>query len=81
MGFKDEFDYKHPADIFREHAALSGFENNKTRAFDISAYSDISYESLIHIASCHYGLETFDHALKDRITSITLLLLSFIGGI
>ncbi len=28
MGFENAFNYEHPVDIFREHAALSGFENN-----------------------------------------------------
>jgi assimilatory nitrate reductase catalytic subunit len=36
MGFAERFDYTGPADIFREHAALSGFENNGSRDFDLS---------------------------------------------
>ena len=36
MGFEKSFDYKSPNEIFREHAALSAFENNGTRDFDIS---------------------------------------------
>ena len=42
MGFETEFNYQNPVDIFREHAALSGFENNGQRDFDISAYAEIS---------------------------------------
>lgn len=42
MGFKEAFNYQGVADIFREHAALSGFENNGRRDFDISALNDIS---------------------------------------
>lgn len=41
MGFEG-FDYDRPAAIFREHAALSGFENAGTRGFDISAMADVS---------------------------------------
>ena len=41
MGF-DGFDFDGPAAIFREHAALSAFENNGSRAFDIGAYADAS---------------------------------------
>jgi assimilatory nitrate reductase catalytic subunit len=41
MGFGDAFDYTSAADIFREHAALSSFENEGARDFDIGAYSDI----------------------------------------
>ena len=40
MGFSG-FSYETSADIFREHAALSGFENNGRRGFDISAFADI----------------------------------------
>ncbi|TXT18354.1 MAG: nitrate reductase catalytic subunit, partial [bacterium] len=36
MGFHEAFDFAGPADIFREHAALSGFENGGSRDFDIS---------------------------------------------
>ncbi|QIL90015.1 molybdopterin-dependent oxidoreductase [Microbulbifer sp. SH-1] len=45
LGFAEAFDYASAADIFREHAALSGFENNREqarRAFDISALANIS---------------------------------------
>ena len=34
------FDYASPAQIFAEHAALSGFENDGTRDFDIGALRD-----------------------------------------
>jgi assimilatory nitrate reductase catalytic subunit len=42
MGHADAFDYASPADIFREHAALSAFENGGARDFDIGALTDIS---------------------------------------
>ncbi|WP_312226651.1 nitrate reductase [Pseudescherichia sp.] len=42
LGFGEAFAYQHPAEIFREHAALSGFENDGTRAFDISGLAQIS---------------------------------------
>ncbi|MEM9572768.1 MAG: molybdopterin-dependent oxidoreductase [Pseudomonadota bacterium] len=48
MGF-DGFDYSAPHEIYREHAALSGFENDDRRDFDISAHAEISadhYETL-----------------------------------
>jgi assimilatory nitrate reductase catalytic subunit len=44
LGFKKYFDYSHPSCIFREHAALSGYENNAERNFDISALAGISKE-------------------------------------
>lgn len=42
LGHKKYFDYSHPSCIFREHAALSGYENNGERDFDISALAGIS---------------------------------------
>ncbi|HEX9594335.1 MAG TPA: molybdopterin-dependent oxidoreductase [bacterium] len=49
MGFSESFPYAGPGDIFREHAALSGFENGGTRAFDIgglAALDDAGYDAL-----------------------------------
>ncbi len=44
MGFGAQFAYKTPADIFREHAALSGFGNGGKRLFDIGALAELSDE-------------------------------------
>ncbi len=43
MGWPAAFPYRRPADIFREHAALSGFENDgpAARLFDISGLAEI----------------------------------------
>ena len=41
MGFADAFAYTAPAEIFAEHAALSAFENDGARDFDIGAHADI----------------------------------------
>ena len=41
MGFAEAFAYASPAEIFAEHAALSGFENDGERDFDIGAYASI----------------------------------------
>ena len=42
MGFGEAFAYAGPADIFREHAALSGFENDGARGFDIGGLAQLS---------------------------------------
>ncbi len=42
MGFGAAFDYKKPADIFREYASLSGKAAALGRDFDISGLADIS---------------------------------------
>jgi assimilatory nitrate reductase catalytic subunit len=49
MGFSEGFNFSHPAQIFSEHAALSGHENKGSRDFDISALAGLSeseYEQL-----------------------------------
>jgi len=52
MGFGDGFNYQSSREIFTEYAALSGKENNGTRDFDISLFSDLDetgYEQFIPI--------------------------------
>lgn len=49
MGFTTGFDFQNPAEIFREHAALSGVAVAQGRDFDISGLaqlSDVEYEAL-----------------------------------
>jgi assimilatory nitrate reductase catalytic subunit len=46
LGFTDAFDFPDAAAIFREHALLSGFENDGARDFDISALAEADYDSL-----------------------------------
>jgi len=49
MGWGEGFAYRHPADIFREHARLSTYRNEGRRAFDIghlSALSNRAYDGL-----------------------------------
>ena len=49
MGFGEAFAYAGPAEIFREHAALSCFENDGARGFDIgelAQMNDAAYEDL-----------------------------------
>ncbi|MBR0669380.1 nitrate reductase [Roseomonas hellenica] len=49
MGFSEAFAWTSPAAVFREHAALSGFENDGARIFDIGALAtltDAAYEAL-----------------------------------
>jgi assimilatory nitrate reductase catalytic subunit len=50
MGFVDAFSFGSRAEIFREHAALSTFENHNERLFDLGALSDLSdddYEAMV----------------------------------
>jgi assimilatory nitrate reductase catalytic subunit len=52
MGFGKHFDYHQPVEIFREHAALSGFENEGQRDFDLSgltALDNTAYDDLVPV--------------------------------
>ncbi|KEA64534.1 Assimilatory nitrate reductase large subunit [Marinobacterium lacunae] len=49
LGYTQAFDYRAPVEIFREHAALSGFENAGSRGFDISAMSTIGAQEYDHL--------------------------------
>jgi assimilatory nitrate reductase catalytic subunit len=52
MGFADAFAYDGPAAVFAEHAALSAFENEGTRDFDLGALADLdksAFEALAPI--------------------------------
>ena len=42
LGFSSAFPYRKPADIFREHSALSGYENEGGRIFNISDFAEIT---------------------------------------
>ncbi|HET7083174.1 MAG TPA: nitrate reductase [Rhizomicrobium sp.] len=42
MGWENAFAWQDPADIFREHAALSAFENDGARVFNLGGLADIS---------------------------------------
>ncbi|MGJ8689177.1 MAG: nitrate reductase [Gammaproteobacteria bacterium] len=49
LGFRQAFEYSSPRDIFVEHAALSGYKNAGTRAFDIGALATLdalAYDAL-----------------------------------
>jgi assimilatory nitrate reductase catalytic subunit len=58
MGWQSAFAYQGPAEIFREHAALSAFENEKPRRriFDIGAFSDLSDEGYDRLAPTRWPL-------------------------
>jgi assimilatory nitrate reductase catalytic subunit len=45
LGFAPAFGYRTSADVFREHAALSAFENAGQRDFDLGALAELSDEA------------------------------------
>jgi assimilatory nitrate reductase catalytic subunit len=42
MGFAKQFNYNDVSEVFAEHARLSGLQNEGSRAFDISAYAELT---------------------------------------
>ena len=60
MGFEG-FDYDAPHEIYSEHAALSGFENEDTRDFDISAHKDISAQAYEDLQPFQWPLPAEEH--------------------
>ncbi len=46
MGYAEAFAYERPGEIFAEHAALSGFENDGSRDFDLSGLMHADYDGL-----------------------------------
>ena len=56
LGFGAAFDFNSAADVFREHAALSAFENNGGRDFDIGALQSLSDEAFDAMAPVQWPL-------------------------
>lgn len=54
MGFSDVFSFQSPVEIFREHAALSGFENWGERLFDISSLATLANSDYEAFAPRHW---------------------------
>ncbi len=59
LGFGEAFAWRSEADIFREHAALSGFENDGARDFDIGAHAAIDDAAYDALAPFVWGKERF----------------------
>lgn len=66
MGFGDAFAYTSAAEIFREHAALSAFENAGSRDFDIGALKAISDEAYECLAPVCWPLPHKDRPARQR---------------
>jgi len=55
MGWAGEFAYSRPADIYREHARLSTYQNGGTRLFDIGRHSAISNQDYDEMTPWRWG--------------------------
>src|SRR6202048_1022170 len=66
LGFGAAFDFKSAADVFREHAALSAFENNGSRDFDIGALQSLSDEAFEAMAPVQWPARSGDAEPQQR---------------
>ncbi|WP_126456797.1 nitrate reductase [Sulfuriflexus mobilis] len=67
MGFAEAFPYTRSADIFREHARLSGFENDHSRLFDISGLADITNQQYDALAPIQWPITKQDPQGRARL--------------
>lgn len=56
MGYQEAFDFTHVSDVFKEHAALSGFENQGSRAFDISNLASMTKEEYLSFSPTQWPI-------------------------
>jgi assimilatory nitrate reductase catalytic subunit len=66
LGFAAAFDFKSAADVFREHAALSAFENGGGRDFDIGALTSLSDEAFDELAPVLWPIRASDSEPQQR---------------
>jgi assimilatory nitrate reductase catalytic subunit len=66
LGFGAAFDFKSGADVFREHAALSAFENNGGRDFDIGALQSLSDQAFDELAPVLWPMRLGDIQPQQR---------------
>ncbi len=64
MGYAEAFNYNSAADVFREHAALSAFENDGSRDFDIGALASLSDDEFDALGSCNGRLVSASRAAR-----------------
>ena len=66
LGFGAAFDFNSAADVFREHAGLSAFENNGSRDFDIGALERVSDEAFDAMAPLQWPMQWGDIEPRQR---------------
>jgi assimilatory nitrate reductase catalytic subunit len=67
LGFGDAFAYRNAADIFREHAALSAFENDGARAFNLGGLASITDEDYDALEPVQWPVRADRTAGTDRL--------------
>ena len=67
MGHGDAFAYAGPVDIFKEHAALSAFENDGSRDFDIGGLMDLDQAAYDALAPVQWPLLVSGEGGRERL--------------
>jgi assimilatory nitrate reductase catalytic subunit len=66
LGFATAFDFSSAADVFREHAALSAFENGGSRDFDIGGLTSLSDAAFDELAPVLWPIRAGDGEPQPR---------------
>jgi len=66
LGFGAAFEFNSAAEVFREHAALSAFENNGGRDFDIGALQSLSDQAFDDLAPVLWPIRPGDVEPQQR---------------
>ena len=67
MRFEQEFGYDSAAEIFDEHARLSGLENQGTRGFDISGLAGLTPQEYAELAPIQWPVPHKGHRGTERL--------------
>ena len=67
LGYADAFAYRNAVDIFREHAALSAFENDGTRVFDLGGFAAITDEDYDALEPVQWPVRAGSSAGTERL--------------
>src|SRR5450432_68301 len=66
LGFGAAFNFGSAADVFREHAALSAFENEGSRDFDIGALTSLSDDAFEAMAPVQWPMRSGETESQQR---------------
>jgi assimilatory nitrate reductase catalytic subunit len=66
LGFSDAFGWRSAAEVFREHAALSAFENDGKRDFDLGGLSDLDEAAFDTMEPVQWPVRRQDDTAEKR---------------
>ena len=66
LGFEAAFSWPDPSAVFREHAALSAFENDGSRDFDLAGLSDLAPADYATLAPVQWPMRAADPSGDKR---------------